>query len=367
MNQEKKIIVISGVNLVEAGPLSVLKDCLTSIEKWHDKNITIIALVNNKMLFTEFLNGCITFLEYPNVKKRWINRIIFEYYSCFSISKKIQPDVWLALHDITPNVAAKKRIVYCHNPSPFYKLSFREAIMEKSLFAFSLLYKLLYRVNIKKNDFVIVQQQWIRDFFKKNYNLNNIIVAYPDVKMERVALTAESKQDNIYRFLYPAFPRVFKNFEVLFEAADKLKEVNTNFEILVTFTGNENKYATYLFNKYKHISQIKFIGQQTRQAVYKLYNYCDCLLFPSKLETWGLPITEMKMFEKPILVADCRYSQETVGLYDKVCFFNMNDHLQLKNLMQNAINNTLAFDKTVFTLPQQPFTQSWEQLFEYIL
>lgn len=52
----------------------------------------------------------------------------------------------------------------------------------------------------------------------------------------------------------------------------------------------------------------------------KLYNTSDCLIFPSKLETWGLPISEMKFFGKPILIADELYAKETVGGYDKVQF-----------------------------------------------
>ena len=362
-----KTIIISGVNLVEAGPLAVFKDCLNNIRQRKSEDLTVIALVNSTALFSEFSNSNIVFVEYPEVKKRWFSRLVFEYYTCIDISKKHKPDVWLALHDITPNVVAKKRIVYCHNPSPFYKISLREALLEKSFFAFNLLYKFLYRINIQKNDFVVVQQSWIRDYFIKQYHVKNVIVAYPNVNVTAPKRKDLQQQKTSYRFLYPAFPRVFKNFEILFEAANQLQNTIPNFEIIVTFKGNENKYASHLLKKYGHITQIKFIGIQPRENVYKLYEECDCLVFPSKLETWGLPITEMKAYNKPIMVADCQYAHETVGFYDKACFFDPTKHIYLTKLMQNAINNTLVYNKTAFTLPKEPFTQSWQQLFDYFL
>jgi glycosyltransferase involved in cell wall biosynthesis len=365
----KKTIVVSGVNLVEAGPLSVFKDCLWQLTKWEKQKLTIIALVNSNTLFTEFGESGIRFLEYPAVKKSWLKRIIFEYRDCMDISKNYKPDVWFAMHDITPNVTAPMRIVYCHNPSPFYKLSLKEAWLEKPLFAFNLFYKFLYGINIQKNNYIIVQQQWIRDYFVKEYALyaQKVIVAYPDVKPKVLISVPSFKHKSLFRFIYPAYPRAFKNFEVLCMASEKLSALIENFEVIITLNGTENKYAAYLYNNYKYLKQIKFTGKLTRNEIFKLYEESDCLVFPSKLETWGLPITEMKMYNKPILVADCKYSHETVGNYEKACFFNPQDHMQLKDLMQNAVNNTLVYDKTDFTPPNNPFAQSWGELFAYFL
>ena len=58
-----------------------------------------------------------------------------------------------------------------------------------------------------------------------------------------------------------------------------------------TISGNENKYAKQLLDKYKGISEIKFLGLLSREQVFTIYQQCDALIFPSKLETWGLPIT----------------------------------------------------------------------------
>ncbi len=364
---KEKCIVISGVNLVEGGPLSVYKDCLHSLVRWKPSTLNIIALINNIELFDEFSQSGITFLEYPAAKKNWLSRLIFEYYSCINISKKYKPDIWLAMHDLTPNVKAGKRIVYCHNPAPFYPLTLQEAMMEKSLFAFKLFYRFFYGINIKKNDFVIVQQNWIREYFKKWYHVHNVVVAYPQINMAKKSGMPQQADTGNIRFVYPAFPRVFKNFETLFKAAEYLHTLVQNFEVVVTITGNENKYAARLFASFGHLPFIKFIGPQPRNSMWALYDTSSCLVFPSKLETWGLPITEMKIYGKPVLVADCNYAHETVGKYDKVRFFEPLNHIQLAMLMQKIIDGTVVFDNVSFTEPPPYFTKTWEELFSLTL
>ncbi len=68
-----------------------------------------------------------------------------------------------------------------------------------------------------------------------------------------------------------------------------------------------------------------------------------------------------------MLVANCKYAHETVGNYDKACFFDVEDAAKLGNLMQQAINGTLKFDKSDYSEPAQPFVQSWKELFNLIL
>ena len=93
------------------------------------------------------------------------------------------------------------------------------------------------------------------------------------------------------------------------------------FEVLLTINGNENKYSQMIYKRYNKVKNIKFIGLQTREKVFDIYAQSDCLIFPSKLETWGLQISEYKLFNKPMIVADLPYAHETVGDYNMVNFF----------------------------------------------
>jgi glycosyltransferase involved in cell wall biosynthesis len=363
-----KNIVVSAVNLTEGGPLTILQECLGYLSANLSDTYEIIALVNRKKLYPF---GNIKYLEFPKSKKLWVNRLYYEYYFFAKLAKRLNPFLWLSLHDITPNVKADRLAVYCHNPSPFYKLSLREAILDPKFALFNTFYRYLYSVNIHKCDFVIVQQNYLRKEFIKAYKLKEVIVAHPNVYDNRSHIdkvsTSVSRKGN-FIFFYPALPRLFKNFEVIARSSEiLLKQGINNFQVLLTISGDENRYSRYVYNTFKHLVNLKFIGIQSRDNTFELYNNADCIIFPSKLETWGMPITEAKLFRKPLLLADLEYVHETLGTYDLVKFFNPDNPAELANAMKGLIKGTIVFEKAEASAISAPFTQNWGELFGLLL
>lgn len=355
-----RTIVISAINIFEGGPLSILKECLSYLNSLPTSKYSVIAYVHNSSL-----------LSYPNIKmielkksrKNYLYRLYYEYFWFYFQSKKSDIYLWLSLHDITPNVKSQIRAVYCHNPSPFYKLSYKEFVLEPHFGFFNLFYKWIYKINLNKNNFVIVQQEWLREKFRKELKAEaNIIVSNPNIK-DTSNLKESIEENEIKRFFYPSFPRVFKNLECICEAARILKEKELDFEIILTISGNENRYSRYLYHKYKNITEIKFIGKISRDNVFNIFSQTDTLLFPSKLETWGLPITEAKLLNKSILASDLPYARETVGEYEKVTFFDPDSPEELANLMESIINGNIEYDGNNKVLSQMPFASSWEDMF----
>ncbi len=360
----KPVIVVSAINFFEGGPLTILKECLEYLSEHLSDKYKIIALVHDTKLL-DVKN--IEFIAYTKSRKSWFCRVYYEYIFFFFLSKRIQPHLWLSLHDITPNVRADVRAVYCHNPAPFFSFSFHALLYNYQVALFSLFYKYLYRINIHKNAFVIVQQNWIRSAFAKMYGVTNIVVSYPN-KLQIFESNIPRKPGDDIIFIYPAFPRVFKNFEVLAEAAQYLYEHGRiNFKVILTINGNENNYARHIVDKYKKIPTISFVGLKTRDEIITLYQQSSVLVFPSKLETWGLPITEAKQFNIPIILADLPYAHETIGSYDKVKFFNPDDHIQLAECMESFMDGILVYDCSQAASIEDPFAQNWQELFEILL
>ena len=62
--------------------------------------------------------------------KSYLHRCYYEYFYFKKLSDKYKPFLWLSLHDMTPNVEANIRAVYCHNPSPFYDISIKEFFLD---------------------------------------------------------------------------------------------------------------------------------------------------------------------------------------------------------------------------------------------
>ncbi len=369
----KKIIVISAVNLFEGGTLTILNTNLAFANDYLSVDYNIIVLVYKKSLFDLDKFSNITFEEFPQSRSNYFVRLYLEYFHFHNLSKKWDPYLWFSLHDITPNVKAEIRAVYCHNPSPFKPKLISDLYFQPTLFFFSLFYKLLYQINIKKNDYVVVQQIWLKNEFIKLFGLHKekILVCYPESKKEVVSNKINSdsslaKDKGIFTFFYPALARPFKNFEVIGEAISILEKKGIiNFQVVITIKGDENNYSKHIFKKYSKLKQLEFVGMLSFEKVKKIYVECDALLFPSTLETWGLPITEFKDYNKPVLLSKLPYAFETLGDYDKGSFFDPSNAADLAQKMQLLMNGSLQFDITSIT--NENVLIGWPELYNKIL
>jgi glycosyltransferase involved in cell wall biosynthesis len=363
----QKTIVISAVNLVEGGTLTVLRDCIQSAEAFLGDDWRIVALLNKPDLVESTRVEKICF---PAAKKSWFTRIYYEWIYFNRLSRKIKPYLWLSLHDITPRVQSVRQAVYCHNPAPFYRASWRESRLDFGFFLFNKFYKYLYGALISRNFMVIVQQEWLRDEFHSMYGELPILVAHPNMVSTGCSPLINSVRDYSSKtvFLYPSFPRVHKNFETLCEAAEQLNRWGIrDFRVEVTLAGNENRYARDLYQHYRTVKNLEFIGLQSREEMADRYRKSDVVVFPGKLETWGLPISEAKSYGKVLLLADRPYARETVGTYDRVSFFEATNSLRLANLMRSIIESNWQPQGNVARRPADPFVSNWIDLWSMLV
>ena len=141
----KRRIVLSGVNLVEAGPLAIFQDALGELAAHFGDRYEIIALVHRCALFN---TPVVTFREFPKVKRSWLRRLLFEFRDAQRLSERLTPYLWLSMHDVTPRVTAEVQAVYCHNPAPFYRAPLHEALLDWTFTLFALFYRYLYQFRI---------------------------------------------------------------------------------------------------------------------------------------------------------------------------------------------------------------------------
>jgi glycosyltransferase involved in cell wall biosynthesis len=353
-----KVLVVSAVNLVEGGTLTVLQHFLAHARRALDSEWRIVALVNRASVVA--VEG-VEPLAFPHVKTRWLNRVWFEYWQCQALSRRLNADLWVALHDMTPRVQARRQAVYCHNPSPFYRITLREAWLDPKLLAFKWLYGWLYRINLRRNDAVIVQQEWLRREFRRRYRASNVVVAHPvDAECSAGGRPIDRARPV---FLYPALARPFKNFELVCEAVRRLEARQVwRGELRLTVDGSENAYARALVRRYGASKGIRFIGLQDADGMRTHYSQAHCLVFPSRRETWGLPLTEAKALGLDILAADLPYARESIGRYGRADFFNVDDAEQLAGKLLAVCDGTLRFAGQHPAPPAEPYAPDWAAL-----
>jgi glycosyltransferase involved in cell wall biosynthesis len=356
----RRTLVVSAVNLVEGGTLKVLKDCVeiaaSTLPDWR-----IVVLAHRRELVP---TAGVEVLEMPHIKPRWWRRLWAEWHQFNALSAQLKPDLWLSLHDLTPRVQARRQVVYCHNPAPFWRPSWRDAWYGPDYWLFAKFYGLMYRAFIQRNAAVVVQQAWLRDEFQRRWNAPNVIVARPEMPgAKRSTATPARIPATGSTFIYPALPRCFKNFEIIGEALERLEaDAQWQGEVRWTLSGTENRYARWLKRRFGHLKSLRWIGLQTREQMQQQYRECQCLIFPSRLETWGLPITEAKELGLGVLAADLPYAHETVGDCAFVDFFDPLD-------AQGLADRMLAFSQGRSTLRAveaapvaEPFVSDWPAL-----
>lgn len=352
-------IVVSAVNFSEGGPLTILRSCLRAAREAFPPETEIIALVHACDLIE--IDGVRT-IAFPDAKTSWFKRLVLEYRGFKTLSRDLRPDFWLSLHDCSPRLNGERQAVYCHNPAPFFRLTLTDARHEPSLAVFRFLYGLVYRFNLRANSAVIVQQEWLRTEFEQRYGARNVIVAHPDID-DLATAPGPVRGDGPLILFYPTIPRAFKNIETLCAAVKSLPpEIGRAVELRITIDGHENAYARAVVDAHRDTTSIRFVGRQDRHGMARNYAECDVLAFPSRLETWGLPITEAKMFGKPLLVADLPYAYETVGTYDAVAFLPPRDVAAWRRAIIAIARSEAGWQPSATTPPSAPFADGWTEL-----
>ena len=367
-----KTIVISAVNLRKGGTLTILRDCLEYLSGLVRSEVgyRVVALVHKRELCDY---PGIEYIEMPDTIKGWGKRLWCEYVTMNRISKKLAPVyLWLSLHDTSPRVKAERQAVYCQTSFPFYKWSFRDFKMDYKIPLFAMFTKYAYKVNIRSNRYLIVQQNWLREGFSRMFGLDKgkFIVAPPQRK--RVEVIPDNISKDTFTFFYASTPDCHKNFETLCMASELLQEElgADKFNVVLTLSGEENKYSRWLKQTWGHVSSIDFAGFMSKERLFGYYKSADCFVFPSKVETWGLPITEFMEASgnKPMLLADLSYAHETAAGAQSACFFNPSDPMELKKKMKRLLENDCSALEPVSNQSiEDPKAYSWEELFGILL
>lgn len=355
-------IVVSATNLFLGGPLTVARELLAALrasERFARGDLRVIVFCHRRELYSDIAtHPNLEWIELPHVRRNWLVRLYYEYVWFARWSRGREIDVWISLQDLTPNVRAKRHIVYCHNPAPFYDGPHRW-LLDPRFEVFRLLYGFFYGVNLAKNDFVIVQQQWMREEMARRYGRGReaTIVAHP---VQTVRSVGGSPATSRRRILYPVYPRSAKNHELLIDAMRELRDLPI--ELTLTFAGNETRYARMIHRRSRGLENIRFIGFLTLAELEIEYQHADALVFPSKLETWGLPLSEFRKYGKPVFAANLPYAHEALGGYPHSVFFDPDSPTELAKLLRKFHEGESLPYETPPAHTAPPFAADWNEL-----
>jgi len=275
-------------------------------------------------------SGSVKVLGFPWVKKSWFHRLFFDWFVAPRLVKKYGIDEVLSLQNLTVPRVGQPQTVYLHQSLPFseYRFSFFE---EPLFWTYQNIIGRMILRSIKKADAVIVQTQWMKKacMEKTGCRESKFTVAPPEITITPKAFFSPSAQ-SLSTFFYPASPFSYKNHKIILEACKILeKQGEHSISVLFTLSGSENRISRELLAETKRLNlPIKFLGPLSRGDVFNYYSQ-SVLLFPSYIETFGLPLLEARVHGSFVLASNCPFSHEILDGYERTRFFDPSDAEQL--------------------------------------
>lgn len=317
------------------GVYSILSDLYTDVLNKDHKNQWFFILSGK--YFPESDN--VKILVRKDLKESNLKKLLFEKYLGRNYINKLKPDVYISLQNIaTYGVKAPKQVVYLHQPIPFQtkrNFSFFKKNERKLAVYQKLIGNFIKRSLSKVQPQVIVQTNWMKTALIKQTKVlsQNIIIAHPKVNLGKNKIIYKG---NGHFFIYPASNFLYKNHQVINDACNLLNKNGVK-DFKVTFTLNKNQL------KYRS-NNIEYIGHINRAEVMKKYQD-NVLIFPSYIESFGLPLIEAAIHADIVLASDTVFARELLSNYDNVYYFPFNDAQKLAFLMQDVIRGKIVSDK----------------------
>ena len=272
-------------------------------------------------------------LNFPWVKKSPLHRMYFDHFAAHRLVKRYHADKVLSLQNIELPHAGVPQIVYEHNALPFSEYRFKPWEALRPWMTQQILGRMM-KGSIRRAEKVLVQTNWMKQEIVRQCGIpaDKVEVKFPPVEMLKTG--PYRLDENCPVFFYPANASAYKNHRTFLEACKLLqKEGYQNYEVIWTVTGDENDGIRGIRREAEKLGlPIRFRGSMPRQELFDLYAR-SVLVFPSYIETIGLPLLEARSVGAWIVAADCLYARDCVGDYERAEFFSVMDAVDLEMKM----------------------------------
>lgn len=328
-------IIVNDIAASTGGAISVLLEFYRFlIQDENAKKIQWIFLLSDNYINS---TSNIEVKVFPKKKFNWIYRLWFDNIKLKQLCEQFDADGVISLQNTISGSIRLPQLVYMHNVIPFQKEK-TFSFLKKEEFLYAIYQHIIGRIikrSVKRADLVVVQAEWLKVLVAEEtkIDLNKILVN--PISCE-VNLNEPLKESHIVNnsFFYPAFECIYKNQSIIRDACSILESKGID----------ANVYLTVL-PKRDESSLIRSIGRITHDEVMNKYSE-NILIFPSYVETVGLPLIEAMSKNTIILAADCQYAHETLSGYNNAYFFNPFSPAELSELMRKVIQGEIVIKKS---------------------
>lgn len=320
-------IVVNDIAASTGGAMSVLRDFYHCVCD-NDKQNEWIFLLSDRY-FEEADN--VKIIVRDDIKRSKCKKILFDLLVGKKYIQSLSPDVVFSMQNIITFGIKVPQYLYLHQSIPFQadkNFSFFK-VSERKLAFIQYVMGFIIKQSVKRSDIVFVQTKWMKEAVCRICKVaeDKVIQAMPGVKK-----ISAYKCDVVFdssSFFCPTASALYKNNDCVFQACDILRSETLDFHVSMTIP------------KERSVTGIMCIGRIPYEEV--LYRYQEStLIFPSYIETMGLPLLEAREMGTIILASDCPFSREALEGYENAYFFNPFDSEELAHLMKRVISGEIT-------------------------
>ncbi len=358
-----KTIFVNATATTTGGGLIILQQFLETLPIQDTDNVYYVFCaadaVNN-------YNGSNIKIINNIYKRKWIGRILWDNFGIEKWMKncRVKPDLIVSFQNTGVRLGRRiKQIIYYHQSIPMYEYQWSLIKkQERKLWIYKNIYPWFVKKHFYADDVLVVQSSWMKEASSKvlDIPLDRIRIIKPTIQLYghiKASPKRKSERES-FNIFYPASGVAFKNHKIIYDAliiiANTRKELFKNIKFYITL---ENDEKLHQYNSELN-ENIIFLGQLEYSKLLEFYPQMDLMVFPSYLETVGLPLLEAAYFGLEIIASDLPYAMEAVSEYNGASFVKHDDARTWADAIISAYENQKKYDGF---LPNQ--NNSWEDMF----
>lgn len=322
-------IVVNATAARTSGALSILNQFINHLPQ-ETSDIYYIFVDSS---YSQILRDNVNYIIVDTTS--WVKRVKWDEYGCKDWMKrnKIHPVLIISLQNTGIKFDEKvPQLIYYHQPLTLFPKKWRWYKKDELLF---FLYKQFYSYFVSRyifsNTSFVVQIPSVKEMFLRKFSIEekNVYVISPEFQTVNIDDDYFVFHDGYVHLIYPATPLTYKNHLILLYALHYLKmhERVIYSKIKLHLTLPKNNMLNIKIEALGIADAIVFEDTIPYLKLLSYYHAMDALLFPSFIESFGLPLLEAAGTGLPIIAADLPYVHDVVGKYEGVIFVDYRDKI----------------------------------------
>lgn len=264
-------------------------------------------------------------------KKGFFSRIKCEFYF---MKKSKKEDTIIIFNNVAPIFSSKAKVImYLQHilfSGRYTPTKYSNKYKQQIFYSVYYMINKLFYFRIKK---IFVQSKSMKDNLNIYFPQKNIEI-FPFIN--EIFFENNVKIEKRFDFIYPANNYFHKNHINLLKAIVLLKKENIRPSFIFTISRGDNDLEKIIL-KYKNNFDLNISLQNEvlPDDMKKLYLKCQAMIFPSKFESFGMPLVEAKKLNLKVIAPELDYVRDII---DPDFTFNTESPISISRAIKRYLN-----------------------------